>query len=305
MPADEWAAEIHVDEALVRRVLGEQFPDLPLDSVRLLGEGWDNFVWLVDERLVFRFPRREIAVPPVERQVELLPRLAPLLPLPVPLPAFVGSTSDLYRWPFFGAPFLPGAEIADVAPGDEARVAAARPLAEFLSALHEPALLELDGAAELPVDPMGRADMGFRVGRERARMSELHDLGVWEPPELVEGLLDEAAALPPPAGLAVVHGDLHLRHLLLHDDGSPAAVVDWDDLCRGDPSIDLLLYWCFLPPAARHVFRDAYPVTDDQLLRARVLSLFLCGALAVFARHQRLPALEREAVAGLDRTLAG
>jgi aminoglycoside phosphotransferase (APT) family kinase protein len=300
MPADEWAAEVEVDEALVRRVLAEQFPGLVLDSVRLLGEGWDNFVWVVDERFVFRFPRREIAVPAVERQVELLPRLAPLLPLQIPLPELVGTPSELFRWPFFGAPFLPGREIADVAPGEAARIAAARPLAGFPRTLHS---LELEGASELPVDPMGRADMGFRVGRARARMSELIELGIWEPPERVEQLLEEAAALPPPSGLVVAHGDLHLRHLLLHDDGLPAAVVDWDDLCRGDPSIDLLLYWCFLPPAGRVAFREVYPATDEQLLRARVLSLFLCGALAVFARHRRLPALERECVAGLERTI--
>jgi aminoglycoside phosphotransferase (APT) family kinase protein len=305
MPAEEWAAEVDVDEALVRRVLGGQFPELALDSVRLLGEGWDNSVWVVDERFVFRFPRREIAVSAVERQVAMLPRLAPLVPLRVPEPAFAGVPGDLFRWPFFGAPFLPGREIADVAPGDEARIAAARPLAEFLRALHEPALLELPGAGELPVDPMGRADMGFRVGRARARMAELRDLGVWDPPARVEELLEEAAALPPAPGLAVVHGDLHLRHLLLHDDGSPAAVVDWDDLCRGDPAIDLLLYWCFLPASGRDAFRGAYPVDDEQLLRARVLSLFLCGALAVFGRHQELPALQRESVAGLERTLAG
>jgi hypothetical protein len=45
-------------------------------------------------------------------------------------------------------------------------------------------------------------------------------------------------------------------------------------------------------------------VTDQRLLRARVLSLFLCGTLALFGRHEGLPALEREAIAGLDRTCA-
>ena len=84
MPAREWRVEVAVDAALVRRVLAEQFAGLELDSVRLLGEGWDNSVWLVDERWVFRFPRREIAVPPVGRQVAPLPRLAPFLPLPIP-----------------------------------------------------------------------------------------------------------------------------------------------------------------------------------------------------------------------------
>jgi hypothetical protein len=69
----EWSAEVAVDEDLVRRLLGEQFGELALRSVRLLGEGWDNAVWLVDERWIFRFPRRRIAVPGVERAIALLP----------------------------------------------------------------------------------------------------------------------------------------------------------------------------------------------------------------------------------------
>jgi hypothetical protein len=48
-----------------------------------------------------------------------------------------------------------------------------------------------------------------------------------------------------------------------------------------------------------------YPAGDGQLVRARVLALFLCGALAVYGRHESLPALVREAVTSLDRTLAG
>ena len=58
----EWDAEIVVDEALVRVLLAEQFPELDASSARLLGEGWDNSVWVVEERWAFRFPRREIAI---------------------------------------------------------------------------------------------------------------------------------------------------------------------------------------------------------------------------------------------------
>lgn len=304
MPAEEWAAEVAVDAALVRRVVGGQFPELALDSLRLIGEGWNNSVWLVDGRWIFRFPRRKLAVPPVERQVALLPRIAPFLPLPIPQPVFAGRPSEDFRWPFFGTPFLPGREIVAVTPDDEARARAARPFAGFLRALHAPELLELEGVETLPVDPMGRADMGVRVARARSRIAELHELGLWEATPAVEEMLEQASALPPTSRLAVTHGDLHLRHLLLRDDGAPAAVIDWDDLCRADPAIDLVLYWSFLPPSARPAFLDPYPVAEDQLLRARVLSLFLCGALAVYGRHRRLPALERESIAGIERTLA-
>ena len=305
MPAEEWAAEVSIDAALVRRVLDVQFPELELEELRLLGEGWDNSVWIVDERWVFRFPRREIAVAPGERQVVLLPRLGPLLPLPIPQPVFVGRPGDDFRWPFFGTPLLPGTEAAQAVSDDAAHGSAAAALAGFLRALHDSALLELEGVDALPFDPMRRADMSFRVPRARARMAELRALRLWDPPAAVEEILAEAEALPPATGLAVAHGDLHLRHLLIGDDGAPSAVIDWDDLCRADPCIDFLLYWSFLPPVARPAFLDVYPVAKERLLRARVLSLFLCGSLAVFARHEGLPALERGCVAGLERTIAG
>jgi aminoglycoside phosphotransferase (APT) family kinase protein len=254
---------------------------------------------------VFRFPRREIAVPPVARQVALLPRLAPFLPLPIPQPAFVGQPSGEFQWPFFGTPFLPGREAADASPTDAARARAARPLAEFLRALHAPELLTLDGVDELPADPMGRADMAFRVPRTRDRLDELRELGLWDAPLEVEALLEPASGLPRPSELVVAHGDLHIRHLLIGGDGVPTGVIDWDDLCRGDPAIDLTLVWSYLGPPARPAFLAAYgPVRDDQLVRARVLALFLCGSLAVYAHHEGMEALKREALAGLDRTIS-
>jgi aminoglycoside phosphotransferase (APT) family kinase protein len=301
MPAEEWAAEVSIDAPRVRRALAAQFPDLAIESLRLLGEGWDNSVWIVDERWVFRFPRRQVAVEPGERQVVLLPRLGPRLPLPIPRPAFVGRPDEHFPWPFFGSPLLPGREAAAAGPGD-ARAATA--LAGFLRALHDPSLLELEGVDDLPHDPNRRADMSFRVPRARARMAELRGLGLWDAPAAVDTILGEAEALPPATGLAVVHGDLHLRHLLVGEDGAPSAVIDWDDLCRADPCIDLLLYWGFLSPAARPAFLDAYPVAEERLLRARVLSLFLCGSVAVYARHEGLPGLESGCVAGLERTMA-
>jgi aminoglycoside phosphotransferase (APT) family kinase protein len=305
VPAGEWRAEVAVDAGLVRRLLREQFAVLSLRSLEPFGEGWDNSVWLVDEQWVFRFPRRQIAVPAVARQVEMLPRLAPLLPLPIPEPAFVGRPGSGFPWPFLGAPLLPGREAAQARLGDDERALAARPLAGFLRALHATAPLALEGVDGLPVDPMGRGDMVKRVQMTRDRLVELREAGIWEAPPEVEETLAEAVVLPPPSRSAVVHGDLHLRHLLVAKDGKPAAVIDWDDLCVGDPAIDLVLYWSFLPPAARDGFLAVYPVDDEQRLRARVLSLFLCGALAVYGRHEGERALELEAVAGLDRTVTG
>src|SRR6476620_4245663 len=132
----EWAAEFTVDEGLARRLIRGQFSELELGSVRALGQGWDMTVWLVDELWVFRFPRRETVIRGLLDEIALLPQLTSLLPLPIPVPTYIGRPSDEFHWPFYGAPFLPGRELADASLDDGERAALGQPLGEFLRALN-------------------------------------------------------------------------------------------------------------------------------------------------------------------------
>src|SRR5262249_52864656 len=212
---------------------------------------------------------------------------------------YSGRPGHGYPWPFFGAPFLAGAEIAHTRLTEAERARLARPLAAFLRALHR---AEVPGADALPVDLMGRTDMAKVVPVTTARLAEAAELAPGHAPPGSAAGLEAALGLPPPSGRAVAHGDLHLRHLLVGDDGVLTGVIDWDDVCRADPSIDLPLVWSFLPPEGRRDFLAAYgDVSEEQLLRARVLALFLCAALATYAHHEGLAGLEGEATAGLAR----
>ena len=77
-------------------------------TVRLLGVGWDNTVWLVDERWTVRFPRRAAALPLLERELLVLRALAGRLPLPVPEPAHVAGPYGRLPVAVLGRPGRPG-----------------------------------------------------------------------------------------------------------------------------------------------------------------------------------------------------
>jgi hypothetical protein len=153
--ASQWAAEADVTAPLAAELVREQFPDLAARHVTVLATGWDNTAFAVDGRWLFRFPRREIAVPGVRREIVVLPRLAAALPLPIPEPRFVGQPSVRYPWPFFGARLLPGGELAESGRPDSGRVRAAVAVGHFLRALHDPGLVAVVRDAGLPVDPLG------------------------------------------------------------------------------------------------------------------------------------------------------
>ncbi|TMM02186.1 MAG: aminoglycoside phosphotransferase [Actinobacteria bacterium] len=295
----DWTAELVVDERLARRLLA-QFPELEIESLRPFAEGWDYTIWLVNERWTFRFPRREIAVPGVRREIAVLPELAPLLPIPVPVPVLVGEPVEGFPWPFFGSELLPGRELGEKALDDPARVEIGGSLARFLRRLHD-----AEVAYELPADGNRRADMSARVPKTREQLGELEATGLWQRPASVDRLLEAAEGLPPSEAFAVVHGDLHFRQVLVGDGSGPTGVIDWVDVCRSDPAIDLSMLWSYLPPEGREVFLSEYgAVSDEQLMRARVVGLSLSAALAHYGHHEGFRAVEREALSGLARAAA-
>jgi aminoglycoside phosphotransferase (APT) family kinase protein len=301
----QWEPERVVDVERARALIGAQVPELANAEIRPLAAGWDNTVFLVDGRWAFRFPRREVAVAGVEREIEVLPRLAPNLPLPVPEPRWVGAPSDAFPWPWFGAPYLPGRELADAGLPDDARAGLAATVGSFLRALHQPRLRSRIGP-DLPVDPNRRADMPFRVEAARRRLNELAERGLWQATPAVESLLADAAGLPPSSRTVVLHGDLHPRHLIVDDDGHAAGVIDWGDVCIGDPSIDLgIAFGTFVGPA-RSALLAAYGGRVDGVteLRSRVVAVFLAAALLSYADDVGRDTLRAEAAAALDRAVA-
>ena len=121
-----------------------------------------------------------------------------------------------------------------------------------------------------------------------------------------ECILHHSSLLNTPHKLMVKQdSDLHFRQVLVDDGTSPSGVIDWVDVCRSDPAIDLSMLWSYLPLEGRETFLAEYgAVSDEQLLRARVIALSLSAALAHYGHHEGFWAVEREALSGLARAAA-
>ena len=103
-----------------------------------------------------------------------------------------------------------------------------------------------------------------------------------------------------------MHGDLHLRHVLVDETGVGAGVIDWGDVCLADASVDLSIAYTAFEGASRAALFDAYgwPVEEEREARARVLAVSLCAALADYADEDHRPALLAESLAGLRRAVS-
>lgn len=245
--AVSWPAEeIRVNENLVRSLLIQQHPDLAELPIGAFGAGWDNTLWRLGESLIVRLPRRAVAAPSVVNEQRWLPELAPRLSLPIPAPIRAGLPNEDFPWCWSVVPWLDGL------PGDDTIVTrpddAAEALGCFLRELHRPA------PVDAPENPFRGVPVTVRADTFDERMTALADeIDVGAIRRVWDGAVSARPWHGPPVWL---HGDLHPANMLISD-GTLAAVIDFGDLCAGDPATDLAAAWMLLPPSTMPLFDAA------------------------------------------------
>jgi aminoglycoside phosphotransferase (APT) family kinase protein len=254
------AGEIETNVALVRRLLAAQFPqwaDLWIDPV--VSYGTDHDIYRLGDSLAVRLPRIGWATAQAAKEAQWLPKLAPHLPLALPVQLAMGHPAEGYPFDWSVCEWLPGENangtIEDL---DQAAV----DLAAFVTALRK-----VDTAGAPPRPPLGRggplaehdeqvrrsiAQLGDRIDGEATLHSwqESLDAPAWEGPEVW------------------VHGDLLPGNLLVVD-GRLSAVIDFGGLNVGDPACDLQPAWNIFAGDSRRRFRAELEVDDASWLRGR------------------------------------
>ena len=288
------ADEVDTDVDLVRRLLTAQFPewsDLPIDPVDSYGT--DHDIYRLGEHLAARLPRIGWAIKQAAMEAEWLPKLAPHLPLAVPVQLAMGHAAEGYPFDWSIYEWLPGENANGTI--DDLELAAVD-LAAFVKALRR---IDTSGAHPRPTGsrgaPLAEKDKGVR--RSIAELDDRIDcdaaLRSWE----------ESLNAPEWDGAGVwVHGDLLPGNLLVVD-GRLSAVIDFGGLNVGDPACDLKPAWNLFADGSRARYRAELQVDDASWLRGRGWAL--CQAVVALPYYwDTNPGMVRQASHALAQVLA-
>lgn len=258
--------EVHIDAELVRSLLRAQRPDLAGLPVVPFANGWDNEMFALGDDLLVRLPRRALAADLVVNEQTWLPVLSPGLPLGVPAPVHAGTPAEGYPWHWSVVPRFPGDRATDSSLLDSATEA--RRLAQFLRALHLPA------PTDAPKNPFRGGTIESRTDSLRVVKSEFPATKLGYDYFAIEHIWFWAEDGPQWRDNPVwLHGDLHSANVIV-DGGKINAVVDWGDICAGDPACDLAVAWMLFDESDREVFfREYGKATQDLFQRARAWAL--------------------------------
>lgn len=301
--AREWESQYPITETLALSSIQKQFPSLKASSISFFGAGWDNTVFLINQRYLFQFPRREQALPLLDLQVKALPKIAPFLPLKIPVPLWRGAPTDEYPYPFMGYELLKGETACKAHLTQSEKDALAIPLAFFLKALHA-IPFSLGKESGISCDRFRALDVPFRIPRLMDNLRELKKYS------LLKAFFEESlfetrfGSLLPSQEITLVHGDLYIRHLIVDTKHSLVGIIDWGDMHLGDPAVDFMVVHSLFSSQGLLDFRHHYgPISENAWELSFFKSIYSNSVTSVYGFHQNDTALLREGLEALEKLL--
>lgn len=258
---------VQIDDKLVRRLVANQFPQWAQLPIRPVARsGWDNRTFHLGEEMLVRLPSAEVYSLQVEKEQRWLPKLAPMLPLAIPVPLAMGQPGEGYPWQWSVYRWLKGDSAATASIANLNSFA--RSLAQFLLALHRvetkdgplPGLHSFQRGGNLShYDGEVRQALALLSGKIDTQAAE----------ELWEAALATSWDKPP----VWVHGDISAGNLLVRD-SALSAVIDFGQLAVGDPACDLAIAWTLFQGESRDGFRKTLNLDAGTWTRGRAWTLW-------------------------------
>ena len=264
--------KVQIDVSLVRRLIKAQFPqwaDLPVKPVEF--GGLDNRSFHLGEHMIVRLPSSAKYSSQVEKEQHWLPKLAPHLPLSIPKPLAMGNPTSEYPWHWSIYQWLDGETATIERIADLSQFASQ--LAEFLVALQK--CDATDGPVAGPHNFYRGGPLETYDKETRQAINTLDDKSLADALISVWNKALKSTWLKKPVW---VHGDIAVGNLLVTKE-QLSAVIDFGQLCIGDPACDLAIAWTLFKGENREAFRATLSLDSDTWARGRgwVLWKTLCA----------------------------
>lgn len=274
---------MEINLELVYQLISAQFPqwsNLIIRPVEM--SGWDNRTFHLGDEMLVRLPSASNYADQVEKEQEWLPQLAPFLPNKIPVPLGMGTPDENYPWKWSVYRWIEGETVASSPEVDLCILA--KDLANFLVALQS-------------VDPKGGPIAGpqnfYRGGSVTVYDSETrHAIRVLNDKinsSLVTEIWEAGCVKTWSEEPVWVHGDISAGNLLINNNRLNA-VIDFGQLCIGDPACDLVIAWTLFDAESRREFHDT--LQPDPYTWARARSWALWKALIVMLNSAQTNVVE-------------
>ncbi|TYS14153.1 aminoglycoside phosphotransferase family protein [Rossellomorea vietnamensis] len=245
-------------------------PDIQINEIQTNTNGWDNDILILNNKVVFRFPKsKEVAVK-VKDEVSLINRLQlenPLVKLPKYESVYLDGEFKGVRYDYLEGDSLSDFEVINLIKPQNAEI-----IGDFLTKLHSINLSEFKGAKILPIhtkeyweDLYNSVEALVFPCIKQSQKIEINNL--------FNDFFSNSNFST--TKKVLIHGDLTIANILFQKDkGLVSGIIDFTDAQAGDPAFDFAgLYWSLGPDFTAEVL-SYYQVKDNGSIFNRVQSFY-------------------------------
>lgn len=247
----------------------KNFPDIVIDSIYPAGEGMDSKAFLVNQELIFRFPKFADIAEKLKIEISLLPKLHSYLELQIPEFKYIGQQENSF--PFVGYSKIGGEALEKElfeSLDRETQERLIKQIADFFLSLHSFPVSEAEAAGVTVTDFKKK----FSNELETLRSEAYHLLNK-EAQDYIENLIDQYLSddINFSYKPVLLHADLSSEHIL-YDAATKRinGIIDFGDIQIGDPAYDFVcLYEEYSEEFVRKVLA-AWPSSETENILKRV-----------------------------------
>lgn len=261
---------------------------LQVHTMKQLGQGFDNVVFLVNETIVFRFPKHAEAESLMNDENRVLPALQNRLSLDIPKLLYFGKPVQKYPFHFHGYEIVSGVSAYKIDLSDQELRQCLQDFAHFLVQLHgvSAAQAHLMGAQKQLYD---KTTVRHVIESLENRIKILWENGIIARDELfIQAWIEQSKKVEIVHDHdCLVHGDLDFRHLIIQNK-KLSGIIDWGDVGINHPVIDFVVVHQMFPQSMHELFFQIYGnVAQDIWLYARFLALHRSVTLMLYGYDMR------------------
>lgn len=253
------------------QAINNDFPEIDVHSISFLGAGVDNVAVEINDHIVFRFPKTDYASKNLQKEISLLPHLAEYVNVAIPQFTYVGKPSNAFKKWYVGYEAIAGQPLTKECYRKlegETQKELAKQLGEFVRRLHS-----------FPLSSAEKCGVGLIDLREICRrdIKNIQERVFGSLPEdtranielLFDDYLDNEENFR--YKQALLHGDLCEQHIYYDTAGKRlTGVIDFSDVCIGDPAFDLHFLFNDYGSQFFHLFLQSYGAVEHTTLKSKL-----------------------------------
>lgn len=291
-----WDPSVAIDEDSALNWARTLFPDQPWPSLRKLGAGWDNTLFITPNNRIIRFAHRELAAKLARAEYTTLQWLDSKNFKYSPRPIAFCDSSSAFPFPVMVIDYASGTENA----AERFTETQALELNHSLKILHS-----LRVPTHARQDELSRTNHSVRAPQMLERLTRLKTYLDEDISEIIEHGIIHTKWSQEGTDLVVVHGDLHFRHVLFAGEKLDR-LIDWGDSHLNRKGNDYIFYWSELSHQQRSELRgEFHHLSEEDRSIAFFLSLLVNLALLEYGLKTDQENLSKKAHSCILNTVEG